>query len=383
MDKRKKISKNTERLLWAMSAGRCEKCGRLIYKHPLNGIIGNFAQIAHNLPVNDGARSEYKQKYKQIDPSLNINDVSNLLLLCYECHKEVDEICPGQYPPETLKSMKADFEEFIVKSTNIKRIVPTLALQYSPNLHNRKWQVTGSMKALFPEKYIEREIDLTLKDSEFYVGDPNFWDIEENNLERRFNQQVTPYIENYKRGIPNLSVFAVGPIPLLIKLGVLLSNKHGVDVYQLKKSPVSSWEWETTDDDTGYCVSYIQRYKNPNKIILMLSLSGSIRHEEVRKAVEWDNATVVEIKTNHNPSDDYLRNKRQLDKFVCCYQKLKEELRNLKNSNVLIHIFAAIPVSVAVEIGRHRNPAFDLPFIIYNYNQGIYERAITIGGNND
>lgn len=47
MAERKKISKNTERLLWAMSAGRCEKCGRLIYKHPLSGVIGNFAQIAH------------------------------------------------------------------------------------------------------------------------------------------------------------------------------------------------------------------------------------------------------------------------------------------------------------------------------------------------
>lgn len=383
MDKRKKISKNTERLLWAMSAGRCEKCGRLIYKHPLSGIIGNFAQIAHNLPVNDGARSEYKQKYKQIDPSLNINDVSNLLLLCYECHKEIDEIRPGNYPPETLKSMKADFEEFIVKSTNIKRIIPTLALQYSPNLHNRKWQVTGTMKAMFPEKYIEREIDLTLKDSEFYVGDPNFWDIEEKNLERRFKQEVTPYIDNYKRGIPNLSVFAVGSIPLLIKLGELLSNKHEVDVYQLKKSPVSSWEWEATDDDTEYCVSYIKKHKDPNKIILIFSLSGLIRHEEVHKAVEWDNATVVEIKTNHTPSDDYLRNKRQLDKFVCCYQRLKEELRNSISSNVFVHIFTAVPASVAVEIGRHRNPVFDLPFIIYNYNQGIYERAITIGGSND
>ncbi len=379
MAERKKISKNTERLLWAMSAGRCEKCGRLIYKHPLSGVIGNFAQIAHNLPVGDGARIEYKREYKQIDPSLNIDDVGNLLLLCYDCHKEVDEIRPEKYPPEILKRLKADFEEFILKATNIKRIVPTLTLQYSPNIHNRKWQVTGILKALFPEKYIESEIDLTLKDSEFYVGDPNFWEIEEKNLERRFSQQVIPYIENYKKGTPNLSVFAVGPIPLLVKLGVLLSNKYSLDVYQLKKSPVSSWEWEATDIDTEYEVSYIQQSKNPDKIILILSLSGLIRHEEVCEAVEWDNATVVEIKTNHTPSDDYLRNKRQLDKFVSCYQRLKEELRNAINSNVFVHIFAAVPVSVAVEIGRHRNPTFDLPLIIYNYNQGVYERAITIG----
>lgn len=80
MSKRKHISQNTERLLWAMSAGRCEKCGRLIYQHPLSKSIGNFAQIAHNLPVSDnGPRSEYKQ----IDETKSIDDIKNLLLLCY------------------------------------------------------------------------------------------------------------------------------------------------------------------------------------------------------------------------------------------------------------------------------------------------------------
>lgn len=380
MAKRKEINPKTEKLLWAMSAGRCEKCGRLIYRHPLNNVVGNFAQIAHNLPVSDkGPRAEFKI----IDPKADINDVSNLLLLCYDCHKEIDEIQPDKYPPYLLKQMKYDFEEFIVKATNIERIIPTFVIKYSPNLHGQKLQITGIQKALFPDKVISREIDLNLNNSTYFVEDPEYWQIEKKHLIRTFNQKVLPVIEDYKDGFINLSVFAIGPIPLLVKLGELLSNKRNVDVYQLKKSPQSTWEWEFTQEQTEYVINYIQEIDTPEKIIVLFSLSGLIRHEDVRKAISWEKATVIEVRTNHEPSDDYLRNKLQLDKFVKCYQVLKEKLRNSCTNNIMVHIFAAIPVSVAIEIGRHRNPTVDLPLTIYNLTNGIYKKAITIGDANE
>lgn len=379
MTKRKKISHNTERLLWAMSAGRCEKCGRLIYQHPLSKVIGNFAQIAHNLPVGeDGPRSNYKLHYKQIDSSLNIDNIQNLLLLCYDCHKEIDETRIQDYPPELLKKMKADFEEFVVKATNIERIKPTIALKYSANLHGQRLLVTGIQKALFPDKVIAQEVDLTLKNSSFFVGDSQFWAIEEKNLERIFSNRVVPVIENYQNGFINISVFAIAPIPLLVKLGELLSNKHNIDVYQLKKSPILTWEWENTDDDIEYETCHIQICENPRKIILIFSLSGLVKHDDVKKVLPWDNTTVIEIKTNE-PFDDFLRSEKQLEKFVRCYRHLKEKLRNMCESNVMIHVFAAVPVSVAVEIGRQRNNTVDLPLTIYNYTNSAYEKAIVIG----
>ena len=383
MSDRKPIKKTTERLLWAMTAGRCEKCGRLIYKHPLSGTIGNFAQIAHSLPVAQGARAQFKRKYKIIDPSLDVNDIDNLLLLCYDCHQEIDKIHPQNYPPELLKIIKRDFQEFVLKATNIKRNVPTIAIRYSANLHNRKIPITGIAKAVFPDKHIDKEFDLSLKNSEFHVGDYNFWQIEEQNLVRRFERAILPELEDYNNTALNFSVFAIAPIPLLVKLGSLLSNKQIIDVYQLKKSPILTWEWESTDDDTDYTSTIIQNCEDVQKIVLIISLSGLIRHEEVKKACGWENALVVEIKTNHVPSDDYLRTKRQLEKFVRCYQQTKELLRNSCQSNIMIHLFAAVPISVAIEIGRHRNPVFDLPLTVYNYDKGKYEPAIIIGEEND
>lgn len=376
MSKRKHISQNTERLLWAMSAGRCEKCGRLIYQHPLSKSIGNFAQIAHNLPVSDnGPRSEYKQ----IDETKSIDDIKNLLLLCYDCHKEIDEIRPNDYPPELLNRMKSDFEQFIVKATNLQRIIPTIVLKYSPNLHGQRLLVSGIQNALFPDKVIEKELDITLKNSSFFVGDPKFWTIEEENLVRTFNRYVEPEIENYTNGFINVSVFAIAPIPLLVKLGELLSNKRNIDIYQLKKVP-STWEWETERSDIYYQISYLQEFRGSQKIIVIFSLSGEIKKDEVMAAISWDNSTVIEVKTNLKPYDDFLRSKKQLEKFIQSYQILREQLRKLGNSNTMVHIFAAVPISIAIEIGRQRNETFDLPLTIYNYANGAYEKAIVIGG---
>ncbi len=384
MPNRKKISQNTERLLWAMSAGRCEKCGRLIYRHPLSHTIGNFAQIAHNLPVSDfGPRSNFKAKYKQVDPNLDIDDVDNLLLLCYDCHKEIDELRPDDFPPYLLKQIKSDFEEFVVKATNIERIVPTIAIKYSPNLHSKRLLVTGIQKAIFPDKVIDQEIDLTLRNSSYNVGDPEYWQYEEAHLLRIFREKVEPILEDYRYTSSNFSVFAIGPIPLLIKLGTLLSNKNSIDVYQLKKSPMSTWEWESSDDDFNYEIKCIQQKEDAKRTILMISLSGTINQAAVRKVLPWEDSNILEVCTTCPPHDDLLRSKNQLDKFVLCYRKLKEQLLRMSDKKLTVHLFAAIPVSVAVEIGRHWNPTVDLPIVVYNLTNGFYENAIKIGDTNE
>jgi hypothetical protein len=241
---------------------------------------------------------------------------------------------------------------------------------------------TEIQKALVPKKAMDDDIDLTLKDSSYGVEDPIYWELEEKNLIRSFEKRVIPAIENYRSGFLNISVFAIGPIPLLVKLGDLLSNKQNIDVYQLKKSP-ATWDWEISENQTTYIVNYIQENKNPKKVILILSLSGQIKKEEVQSVTSWENAIVVEVKPDHEQYDDYLRNKTQLENFVHCYQVLKEDLRKKCTNDTKIHVFAAVPASVAIEIGRHRNNTVDLPLVVYNYTNKKYEVAINIGENNE
>lgn len=387
MSKRKPISQKTEKILWGISAGRCERCGRLLYRHPLSQTIGNFAQIAHSVPVSDfGPRSDFKGKYKQINPDLDVDDISNLLLLCYECHREIDEIDPDRFPPCYLKQIKNDFENFILNTTNIERIIPTTVIKYSSNLHGQRITITDVEKALSQNKAIYNEVDISLKNSYNNIKDVNYWHNEELHLVRIFEDQVKPKMENYNKTISNnFSVFAIAPIPLLIKLGTLLSNKNDIDVYQLKKSSILTWKWDTEscNDDFNYEIKYIQKNANAQKIVLLCSLSGVINQTTVKKVISFDDADILEIRTSCQPHDDFLRTKEQLDKFVLCFRKLKEKMLSMSTQRLPIHLFAAIPASVAVEIGRQWNPSVDLPMVIYNMIEGKYEKALTIGETNE
>lgn len=42
----------------------------------------------------------------------------------------------------------------------------------------------------------------------------------------------------------------------------------------------------------------------------------------------------------------------------------------------MVHMFLSVPVAAAVEIDRHWNMTVDLPFTVYNYTNGVYEKQL-------
>lgn len=374
--KRDNLKSDIKYLLWGMSAGRCQKCGRLLYKHPMSDSVGNFSQIAHNLPVGvNGPRCEFKP----IDIKTDINDINNLLLLCYDCHREIDAIRPNDFPPSLLKQIKNDHEEFVLKATNINNTTGTTVIFYSPNLHGYQLKVVGAQKALFPEKYIENQIDISNCGNTLSPSDTEYWSVEEKNLVNNFNKKVKSLIDDIDKPYKNFSVFAFGPIPLLAKLGELLTNKYSIEVYQLKKAPQQTWEWEV-GNKIDYNLHVGQVFDDADDVQLILSLSGKVRKEEADDVLKGKKFSSYEI-TIDDPYDDYLRSREHLSNFITVYQQLKETIRNQHKKNAMVHVFAAVPVSVAVEIGRHRNPSVDLPMTIYNYSndQNNYTKGIILG----
>lgn len=100
------IKKEVERELWAMAAGRCEfnGCNRILYKSPVTQEQVNIAEKAHIYSFSkDGPRGW--GLLKTIPES--INDINNLMLLCHDCHKTIDQDLLGQkYSATLLKQWK-------------------------------------------------------------------------------------------------------------------------------------------------------------------------------------------------------------------------------------------------------------------------------------
>lgn len=81
------------------------------------------------------------------------------------------------------------------------------------------------------------------------------------------------------------------------------------------------------------------------------------------------------------PFDDFLRTKEQFNEFLLEFRKLKSFLTSKGVQK--IHLFAAIPVAFAIGIGQAYNPNYDANIITYDYKQGMYIKAITIGGKDE
>ena len=112
--------------------------------------------------------------------------------------------------------------------------------------------------------------------------------------------------------------------------------------------------------------------------IKVLSFSGAVNINNVNSAVDTTSIPIVELSIE-NPYDDFLQSKSQLEEFLTAYRKTKSKLLALGAKK--IHLFAAIPVSFAIGIGQIYNPNYDASLISYDYKQGIYIKALTIGEN--
>ena len=66
------------------------------------------------------------------------------------------------------------------------------------------------------------------------------------------------------------------------------------------------------------------------------------------------------------PNKYFLKSREQLALFREKFKILLNEIKLVHGENAIINVFPAVPVSIAVEIGRVRMPKADLPFKLYD-----------------
>ncbi len=167
-------------------------------------------------------------------------------------------------------------------------------------------------------------------------------------------------------GIAHLSVFAFAPQPLLIELGGLLSDISAVEVYQRHREP-TTWKWQTHSETFAY--NTIPATECAKDVALNLSLSGTITNDRISAALKQQHS--IWTFTIDTPDNDFLRSREQLRLFRTEFRKVLDRIKARHGDNAIIHVFPAVPVSVAVEIGRVWMPKADLPLKIYEQNRKL------------
>lgn len=367
-DKRPIIGEKVRYLLWAKSAGRCQfnGCNKVLYQDGHTQIEMNFAEVAHIIGQGGkGPRSYDELKYDK----RYINDISNLMLLCPKDHKLVDKN-PDLYSPELLRGMKAEHENKVRLATEMKIDDTSNVVIYRGRIGTFQPAIEfkGAMQAMFPDYYPAKPyaLELSMSGNLATDNDPKFWDAQVQNLENQFRRNVEPYLENSQER-NHYSIFAFAPIPLLIKLGTLLPDKYPAQVYQLTKEP-PTWEWQPEPEVFDFKV--YEPTENYKTVVLNLSLSADIHYQRIYDAMQTKDVSIwcMDISETVFPKNDHLRGKGQLILFSRQFRKLLNMIKMKHGQNTTLHIFPAIPVAYAVEIGRAWSEKADMPLAIYDQN---------------
>lgn len=102
--RRNSIATNIKRELWSQCGGYCQNptCNRYLFAN-IQGDLVSLADIAHIIGAGkNGPRSEH-----ELAKSINKDGFSNLLMLCLDCHKIVDEL-EKNFSVEEMKQWKKD-----------------------------------------------------------------------------------------------------------------------------------------------------------------------------------------------------------------------------------------------------------------------------------
>jgi len=373
------IKRTVERELWARAAGRCQfsGCNRLLYKSQVTQETVNISEKAHIYSFSEKGPRGWGPFKSHPE---NLNNVSNLMLMCHDCHKTIDQDKEGQqYSAILLQQWKREHELRIAIVTGIASDKKSHVVFYAANIGEQTSPIdrTDAMEAMFPNRYPAEENPTLLSMTCSHEDKkPEFWATEEAHLNRAFSRDIQPRID--EQSPSHFSLFAMAPIPLLIQLGTLFTDKIDVDVYQPIRKP-KTWKWQQYPEGFEFNINKPATYEYPP--VLILSLSDRVVHERIN-SILGEEVSIWELTVNEKfIGNDLIRSQAQLPLLRSAIRKIMVEVKDKHGFDACLSIFPAIPISCAIEMGRARMPKADMPWVIYDQNRkvGKFIKAITLG----
>jgi hypothetical protein len=370
----RKIPPFTKLLLFVRAAGRCEFDGHKKYllEHPLTLTEVNLAEMAHIVAFKeDGPRGD-------IDPRPeDINNIDNLMLLCHDCHKLIDDN-PDQYSIALLKSYKKDHEDQMYYVTSLSNRLRTTIVQLKGKINNQTVDIPVShvLEAVAPRYPTNTQgfvIDLTGIEG----NDTAYYQTAIRTIKSKLDLLYSPGMELDQTR--HISLFAIANIPLLAYFGNRLSNKVPVDFYQRHRDS-KNWVWKTDGQPAEYKFELIRPGTDKKNVALIVSLTGKVHIEYLPSEID-DKYYLYEITLqNQVPNPDFLKQRDDLEKFASIYRLSLATIMADHGKIDTLHLFPAIPAPVAVVCGYELLPKIYPTIVVHDYDksEGGFKFSIRI-----
>lgn len=348
-------------LLFVRSCGRCEfdGCNKYLLEHHVTLKEGNFAEMAHIVAFRpDGPRGR-----SGVRPA-DINDVHNLMLLCPQCHKLIDDH-PGDYTRQSLEEYKAQHEKRIRYVTDLGPDRKTAALILKAPIAGQTVavpfdQVVEAAAPRYPSSREGTTIDLTnIADS-----GPGFIEAAKDTIAQRVTRFLEPGGEGYRAD--HISVFALAPMPLLVFLGRQLTSKVSSDLYQRHRD-TEDWTWKKKGPPVKYLLRRL--HSGRGRVALILSLSGTIPLSALPPPLRRSGSLYEITLERSAPGPSYLRTLHDLEGFRLIYQEALAKIIQDRGLVKTVDLFPAVPAPVAVLCGRELLPKIHPKLRVYDYDK--------------
>lgn len=374
-DVTRSVPTSVQNLLWGVAAGRCEfeGCNRPLWKNDLTQDVRVVGEKAHILAFSTrGPRGTAGL------PNDAVNAIENLMLLCPICHVTIDRRDgPTRYSVERLRAMKSAHEARIDAACNVSADRASHVLLYATHVglhHAMPTLADASLALLTRRRYpASTTLDLSTRDGADPAIGIDVWGREADRLTRQFDRQVRQPSEHGE--IKHLSVFALAPQPLLIKLGSLLGDITPVDTYQRHREP-PTWEWSPDVRPIGFEIRAPENTNGP--AALVLSISATITRDRIERVLGAD-ACIWSV-TIPAPHNDAVMAAATLGAFRSSLRPMLDQIKAAHGHRTALHVFPALPVSLAVELGRVRMSKADMPWLLYDEQSSLggFIPALTI-----
>jgi hypothetical protein len=357
--------------LWGISAGRCEMCNQLLYIDPMFGTTGNFAQNAHVHAVSTNG-----PRHKEDMTQGEINNVANLMLLCPQHHKMIDDN-PDEFKDGLLLQIKTEHEDRICEITAICKDQETRMVSFIAPIDTVcPEHDTGLFRqAVLNSGMYPRQTGVISLNPSFVPYQPTkeYYLQKSIELEQAFLEKSKIISEG-----ESISLFALGLQPLLIKLGTFINDQYNTKVFQCHREG-HKWAWKTPIESIEFITTKKLINNNDDEVALIIDLSASVADDRITSAINKD-ITTFHITIN-SPNRNFVRCPEIQDDFVKAFRNVMEEIKNLRPKARRILLFPVMPNSLAVKLGMDYMAKTDLPMTIFDedkINAGFFE-TITIG----
>ena len=377
--KRGAIRDTVRNALWARTAGRCTICNRRLLgdsRTYLHSVL--LAELAHNIGATEGSDSP---RSKDNDGVVNTESEENLLLLCHDCHKIIDD--PDHidfFPPEKLREIKDSFERRIEMVTENGGLTRTAALRVGSQIRGSlalasQREVAETLLAVNSLGLVEtqRSGDFTCR-IHGAAGGRGFWEAGQQAIDDTLHL-VRQAIDS--GDVEHISVFAIAPIPLLVYLGWHLDDKTPTRIFQKHRDQFVGWSWTNQGDPVEFEVSATDSQTGVEDVVLVCAITSEVNPAFLPD--EIGDVPRVEIRpVDVAPDPTLISHEQSLANFAAQWRAALATAEARYPTARRWHLVASAPITVAIEAGRAVMRDVHPAVTVYERGPDWYEGVLTI-----